>query len=84
MPNISNTADLSFGNRATFGLGLLLHTDGIERGRRLFSGSWAGLFNSDYWIDREAGIYAIFGAQMLPFYDDITIGALLEFEQAVY
>jgi hypothetical protein len=34
MPNISNTADLSFGNRATFGLGLLLHTDGIERGRK--------------------------------------------------
>ena len=42
MPNISNTADLSFGNRATFGLGLLLHTDGIESGRRLFSGSWPG------------------------------------------
>ena len=84
MPNISNTADLSFGNRATFGLGLLLHTDGIEGGRRLFSGSWAGLFNSYYWIDREAGMYGIFGTQVLPFYDDIAIEALLEFEQAVY
>ena len=84
MPNISNTADLSFGNRATFGLGLLLHTGGIEGGRRPFSGSWAGLFNSYYWIDREAGMYGIFGTQVLPFYDDIAIEALLEFEQAVY
>jgi len=84
MPHISNTADLSFGDEATFGLGLLLHTGGIEGGRRPFSGSWAGLFNSYYWIDREAGIYGIFGTQVLPFYDDIAIEALLEFEQAVY
>jgi CubicO group peptidase (beta-lactamase class C family) len=84
MPSISNTADLSFGKSATFGLGLLLHTGGIEGGRRSFSGSWAGLFNSYYWIDREAGIYGIFGTQVLPFYDDVAIDALLKFEQAVY
>ena len=29
-------------------------------------------------------MYGILGAQVLPFCDDITIGALLEFEQAVY
>lgn len=84
MPNISNTADLSFGNKATFGLGLLLHTEGIDGGRRPFTGSWAGLFNSYYWIDRETGIYGIFGAQLLPFYDAVTIETLLQFEQAVY
>ena len=84
MPNISNTADLSFGNRATFGLGLLLHTGGIEGGRKPFSDSWAGLLNSCYWIAREAEIYGIFGAQVLPFYDNITIEPLVEFEQAVY
>ena len=84
MPDISNTADLSFGNKATFGLGLLLHTEGIEGGRRPFAGSWAGLLNSYYWIDREAGTYAIFGTQILPFYDALSVKTFLEFEQAVY
>ena len=84
MPTISNTADMSFGNEVTFGLGLLLHTDGIEGGRKPNAGSWAGLFNSYYWVDREVGTYGIFGTQVLPFYDKVAIETLLEFEQAVY
>jgi hypothetical protein len=43
-----------------------------------------GLFNSYYWVDREAGTYGIFGTQVLPFYDGAAIETLLEFEQAVY
>jgi CubicO group peptidase (beta-lactamase class C family) len=84
MPTLSNTADMSFGEKATFGLGLLLHTDGINGGRKANTGSWAGLFNSYYWVDREAGTYGIFGTQVLPFYDGVAIETLLEFEQAVY
>ena len=84
MPTLSNTADMSFGNKATFGLGLLIHTNGIDGGRKANAGSWAGLFNSYYWVDREAGTYGIFGTQILPFYDGVAIETLLEFEQAVY
>ncbi|MEC7992350.1 MAG: serine hydrolase domain-containing protein [Pseudomonadota bacterium] len=84
MPTLSNTADMSFGNKATFGLGLLIHTDGIDGGRKANAGSWAGLFNSYYWVDREAGTYGIFGTQLLPFYDGVAIDTLLELEQAVY
>lgn len=84
MPPMSNTADMSFGNLATFGLGLLLHPEGIDGGRQAYAGSWAGLFNSYYWVDRKAGSYGIFGTQALPFYDTISIQALLAFEQAVY
>ena len=84
MPTLSNTADMSFGNKATFGLGLLIHTDGIDGGRKANTGSWAGLFNSYYWVDRAASTYGIFGTQVLPFYDGIAIETLLEFEQAVY
>ena len=84
MPTMSNTADMSFGNNATFGLGLLIHTDGIDGGRKANAGSWAGLFNSYYWVDREAGTYGIFGTQVLPFYDGVAIETLLKFEQAVY
>ncbi|MEC8144471.1 MAG: serine hydrolase domain-containing protein [Pseudomonadota bacterium] len=84
MPTLSTTADMSFGNKATFGLGLLIHTDGIDGGRKANAGSWAGLFNSYYWVDREAGTYGIFGTQLLPFYDGVAIDTLLELEQAVY
>jgi methyl acetate hydrolase len=84
MPTMSNTADMSFGESATFGLGLLLHTEGMQGGRSANAGSWAGLFNSYYWVDREAGKYGIFGTQVLPFYDTVAIKTLLEFEQAVY
>ena len=84
MPEVSNTADMSFGNPATFGLGLLLHSEGIEGGRKAYSGSWAGLFNSYYWVDRESKTYGIFGTQILPFFDAASVDALLKLEQAVY
>ena len=84
MPTVSNTADMSFGAPATFGLGLLLHPSGLAGGRQADTGSWAGLFNSYYWVDRESGLYGIFGTQILPFYDADAIATLLEFERAVY
>jgi CubicO group peptidase (beta-lactamase class C family) len=84
MPEVSNTADMSFGNPATFGLGLLLHSEGIEGGRKAYSGSWAGLFNSYYWVDRESKTYGIFGTQILPFFDAASVDTLLKLEQAVY
>jgi CubicO group peptidase (beta-lactamase class C family) len=84
MPEVSNTADMTFGNPATFGLGLLLHSEGIEGGRKAYSGSWAGLFNSYYWVDRESKTYGIFGTQILPFFDAASVDTLLKLEQAVY
>ena len=84
MPEVSNTADLSFGNPATFGLGLLLHIEGVEGGRKAYSGSWAGLFNSYYWVDRQSKTYGIFGTQILPFFDAASVETLLKLEQAVY
>ena len=84
MPEISNTADTSFGNPGNFGLGLLLHSEGIEGGRKAYSGSWAGLFNSYYWVDRDSQTYGIFGTQILPFFDAASVNTLLQLEQAVY
>ena len=84
MPQWSNTADLSFGHPATFGLGLLLHSEGIEGGRSANSGSWAGIFNSYYWVDAESETYGIFGTQVLPFFDEASVKTFLKLEQAVY
>ena len=71
-------------NPATFGLGLLLHSEGIEGGRKAYSGSWAGLFNSYYWVDRDSQTYGVFGTQILPFFDAASVNTLLQLEQAVY
>ena len=84
VPAVSNDADLAFGASATFGLGLLVHPEGLPSRRRANTGSWAGLFNTYYWIDRDSDLYGIFGTQILPFYDAATISTLASFEQAVY
>ncbi len=84
VPAVSNDADLAFGASATFGLGLLVHPEGLPSRRRANTGSWAGLFNTYYWIDRDSDLYGIFATQILPFYDAATISTLASFEQAVY
>jgi methyl acetate hydrolase len=84
LPEISNGFDMGFGASAKWGLGFLLHTNGIESGRSRGSVSWAGLFNSYYWIDRKQGICAVIATQILPFYDDDVVELLLEFEQIIY
>lgn len=46
--------------------------------------SWAGLNNTEFWIDREHGIGGILLMQYLPFYHPDAIATLQEFEALVY
>jgi len=84
MPALSHDLDVGFGSPATWGLGLLLHTAGTVNGRSAGSGSWAGLFNSYFWIDRERGLFGIFATQVLPFLDPKAVATLTAFERAIY
>tara|TARA_B100001971_G_scaffold146353_1_gene135423 strand:- start:458 stop:1624 length:1167 start_codon:yes stop_codon:yes gene_type:complete len=84
MPEFSNDFDMGFGAPAKWGLGFLLHPDGTPAGRPSGSGSWAGLFNSYFWIDRERGLCAVIATQLLPFYDAGAIELLKSFEELVY
>jgi len=83
-PLFTNDIDMSFGAEAGFGLGLLLHPSGTEFGRGKNSGSWGGLFNTYFWIDREADIYGIFATQVAPFFDQVSIETFQAFESAAY
>ena len=83
-PLFTNDIDMSFGAEAGFGLGLLLHPSGTEFGRGKNSGSWGGLFNTYFWIDREADIYGIFATQVAPFFDQASIETFQAFESAAY
>jgi len=46
--------------------------------------SWAGLFNTEFWIDPVRQIGGIHMMQQLPFYDEGAIRALRGFEEIVY
>lgn len=46
--------------------------------------SWAGIFNTEFWIDPRQHVGGVLMMQMLPFYDDGAIRALREFEKAAY
>jgi CubicO group peptidase (beta-lactamase class C family) len=46
--------------------------------------SWAGIFNTEFWIDPVKHIGAVQMMQVLPFYDDGAIRTLRNFEEAVY
>jgi CubicO group peptidase (beta-lactamase class C family) len=71
--------------RDTFGLGFQItgaHDDANARSPG--SMSWAGIFNTEFWIDPRRGICAVLLMQYLPFYDAAAIDALQGFEKRVY
>jgi CubicO group peptidase (beta-lactamase class C family) len=46
--------------------------------------SWAGIFNTEFWIDPARGVGGVLLMQYLPFYDAAAITALQGFEELVY
>jgi methyl acetate hydrolase len=83
MPAMSKPFPLGAG-RDKFGLGFELAAGGDADHRRAGSLSWAGIYNTEFWIDPKAGIGAVLLLQYLPFYDDSAIRTLQSFEAAVY
>jgi len=46
--------------------------------------SWAGIFNTEFWIDPARGVGGVLLMQYLPFYDPAAIETLQGFEALVY
>ncbi len=46
--------------------------------------TWAGAFNSYFWIDKTTGIAGCYLSQVLPFFDAQTSGHFFDFQNAVY
>jgi CubicO group peptidase (beta-lactamase class C family) len=69
-----------------FGLGFQIaaKNDHYASFRSPGSMSWAGIFNTEFWIDPERHIGGVQMMQMLPFYDDGAIRTLRDFEELVY
>ena len=69
-----------------FGLGFQIASkDGrYAKFRSPGSMSWAGIFNTEFWIDPILHIGGVQMMQVLPFYDDGAIRTLRDFEELVY
>jgi CubicO group peptidase (beta-lactamase class C family) len=68
----------------TWGLGFQLAAPGAPDMRRAGSMSWAGIFNTFFWIDPEAQVGVVVLMQTLPFYDEEALGVLQGVERLVY
>lgn len=66
-----------------FSLGFQV-ASGAPEGRSDGSLSWAGLYNTHFWIDTEAEIGVVLLVQLLPFYDEQVIETLRAAERALY
>jgi CubicO group peptidase (beta-lactamase class C family) len=69
-----------------FGLGFQIAADdpATKAFRSPGSMSWAGIFNTEFWVDPVKKIGGVHMMQLLPFYDDGAIRALRGFESTVY
>jgi CubicO group peptidase (beta-lactamase class C family) len=84
LPALTEPFPLGAG-RDKFGLGFQItgpHADRLARSPG--SMSWAGLFNTEFWIDRARGVGGVLLMQYLPFYDAAAIETLQGFERRVY
>ncbi len=85
LPQLS--AAFPFGaGKDKFGLGFqITMTEGKAiHERSAGSYTWAGIFNTHFWVDPKRGIGVVFLTQELPFYDATTMDVMKRFERLIY
>jgi methyl acetate hydrolase len=83
-PALSNDVDFFPGNRLRWSLGHMINLDPVPDGRRAGSLTWAGLYNTYYWIDPTSGIAGVIMMQILPFADHRALAVYRAFERGIY
>jgi len=83
-PALSNDVDFFPGVRLRWGLGHMLNLDPVQDGRRAGSLTWAGLYNTYYWIDPTSRIAGVIMMQILPFADERALSVYRQFERGIY
>jgi CubicO group peptidase (beta-lactamase class C family) len=78
------SCDFLAGPGMKWGWGLLLNTTGTPGMRRAASGGWAGMFNTYFWVDPDAGLTAAFYTQTRPLADPRILGVYAAFERSLY
>jgi methyl acetate hydrolase len=84
MPQRSNDVDFFPGIPCRWGLGYMINTQPGPNGRSAGSVTWAGIFNTYYWLDPQKRVAGVFLTQILPFADLAAVRLYGEFEKGVY
>jgi methyl acetate hydrolase len=83
-PALSNDVDFFPGVRLRWGLGGMINIDPGADGRAAGSQTWAGLYNTYYWIDPASRIVGVIMMQILPFADRRALDVYRQFERGIY
>jgi methyl acetate hydrolase len=83
-PEVSNDVDFFPGMTCKWGLGYMLTPQPGPNGRSAGSVTWAGVYNTYYWLDPHKRIAGVFMTQILPFADHKAVALYGEFERGVY
>lgn len=80
----AHSCDFPAGPGRKWGLGLMLNTLDEPGGRARYSGAWAGLCNTHFWVDPTSGVTGAIYSQFLPFATPESIALYTDFEKAIY
>jgi methyl acetate hydrolase len=83
-PPLSSDVDFFPGIRLRWGLGGMINIDPVAGGRAAGSQTWAGLYNTYYWIDPASRIAGVIMMQILPFADRRALNVYRQFERGIY
>jgi methyl acetate hydrolase len=81
---LTNDVDFFPGQRVRWGLGYMLTLDPGANGRSAGSVTWAGIFNTYYWLDPVKRLAGLIMTQILPFADPATLDVYGSLERGVY
>ncbi len=84
MPELSNDVNLMPGVPLRWGLGFMINLEAGPAGRSAGSLSWAGIYNTYYWIDRSRKVIGVLMTQVQPFADAAVLHLYDRFERFVY
>lgn len=83
-PARSTDVDFFPGVSLKWGLGYMINMQPGPNGRSPGSLTWAGLFNTHYWIDPARHLAAVIMTQVLPFGDVPTMRLYGQYERSIY
>jgi CubicO group peptidase (beta-lactamase class C family) len=83
-PALSDDVDFFPGVRLRWGLADMINIDPVPERRAAGSQTWAGLYNTYYWIDPASRIAGVIMMQILPFADRRALEVYRQFERGIY
>jgi CubicO group peptidase (beta-lactamase class C family) len=67
-----------------WGLAYMINMQPVPEARSAGSLTWAGIFNTYYWIDPTRRVTGLIMTQVLPFADQTAVKLYGQFERGVY